>query len=61
LGTAAADLLARGDYGKMVAIKGTEVGAVDLSEPAGRVKTVPVDHFMIDSARSVGTCLGDEQ
>ncbi len=61
LGTAAADLLARGDYGKMVAIKGTDVGAVDLSEPAGRVKTVPVDHYMIDSARSVGTCLGDAQ
>jgi len=59
-GTAAAGLLAKGDYGKMVAIKGNDVSAVDLSEPAGRVKSVPVDHYMIDTARSVGTCFGDE-
>jgi 6-phosphofructokinase 1 len=59
-GTAAADLLARGEYGKMVALKGDSVAAVDLSEPAGRVKSVPVDHYMIDTARSVGTCLGNE-
>lgn len=59
-GTAAANLLARGEYGKMVALKGETVAAVDLSEPAGRVKTVPTDHYMIDTARSVGTCLGDE-
>ncbi|MFA6507012.1 MAG: ATP-dependent 6-phosphofructokinase [Treponemataceae bacterium] len=59
-GTAAADLLARGEYGKMVSLKGDAVSAVDLSEPAGRVKSVPIDHYMIDTARSVGTCLGDE-
>jgi len=59
-GTAAAELLARGDYGKMVSLKGNEVGSVDLSEPAGRVKTVPEDHYMLDTARSVGTCLGNE-
>ena len=59
-GTAAAELLAKGEYGKMVAIKGSEVSAVDLSEPAGRVKSVPVDHYMLDTARSVGTCLGTD-
>lgn len=59
-GTAAADLLAQGDYGKMVSLKGEQVSSVDLSEPAGRVKAVPVDHYMIDTARSVGTCLGNE-
>ncbi len=59
-GTAAADLLAKGEYGKMVSLKGEEVSAVDLSEPAGRVKSVPVDHHMIATARSVGTCIGNE-
>lgn len=59
-GTAAAELLARGDYGKMVSLQGNEVGSVDLSEPAGRIKSVPDDHYMLDTARSVGTCLGNE-
>ncbi len=59
-GTAAANLLAQGDYGKMVALNGERVGAVDLSEPAGRVKSVPADHYMLETARSVGTCFGDD-
>lgn len=59
-GTAAAELLGRGEYGKMVSLKGNDVGFVELSEPAGRIKTVPEDHYMLDTARSVGTCLGNE-
>jgi 6-phosphofructokinase 1 len=58
LGTAAADLLAKGEYGRMVALIGDGIGSVDLSVPAGKVKTVPRDHYMIDTAVSVGTCMG---
>ncbi|MDR2070819.1 MAG: 6-phosphofructokinase [Treponema sp.] len=58
LGTAAADLLARGEYGRMAALIGDGIGSVDLSVPAGKVKTVPADHYMIDTAVSVGTCMG---
>jgi 6-phosphofructokinase 1 len=58
LGTAAADLLARGKYGRMVALMGNDIGSVDLDVPEGKVKTVPEDHYMIDTARAVGTCLG---
>ncbi|GHV81096.1 ATP-dependent 6-phosphofructokinase 3 [Spirochaetia bacterium] len=58
LGTAAANLLAKGDYGKMVALQGDRIGAVELSVPAGKVKTVPQDHYMIDTAMAVGTCMG---
>jgi 6-phosphofructokinase 1 len=58
LGTAAAELLARGEYGRMAALIGDRIGSVDLSVPAGKVKTVPPDHYMIDTAVSVGTCLG---
>jgi 6-phosphofructokinase 1 len=58
LGTAAADMLARGEYGKMMALTGNSIDAVDLSLPAGKVKTVPLDHYMLDTARAVGTCLG---
>jgi 6-phosphofructokinase 1 len=59
LGTAAADLLAKGEYGRMVALTGNEIGSVDLSVPEGKVKTVPQDHYMIDSAIAVGTCMGN--
>jgi 6-phosphofructokinase 1 len=58
LGTRAADLLAKGDYGKMVALIGDTIGSVDLSIPAGKVKTVPPSHYMLDTALAVGTCLG---
>jgi 6-phosphofructokinase 1 len=58
LGTAAAELLARGEYGRMAALSGNDITSVDLSVPAGKVKTVPRDHYMIDTAISVGTCMG---
>jgi 6-phosphofructokinase 1 len=58
LGTAAADLLAKGEYGRMVALLGNNIGSVDLSVPEGKVKTVPEDHYMIDTAVAVGTCMG---
>jgi 6-phosphofructokinase 1 len=61
LGTAAAELLARGEYGRMVALTGNEISSVDLEVPAGKVKTVPLDHYMIDTAVSVGTCMGVEE
>jgi 6-phosphofructokinase 1 len=59
LGTTAAELLARGEYGRMIALKGDEICSVDLSVPAGKVKTIPQSHYMIDTALSVGTCLGN--
>ena len=60
LGTAAADLLAKGSYGRMVALLGNDIGSVDLSVPEGKVRNVPQDHHMIYTARAVGTCMGDE-
>jgi len=58
LGTAAVELLAKGNYGRMVALNGNEIGSVDLSIPEGKVKSVPLDNYMLDTAKSVGTCLG---
>ena len=58
LGTAAADLLARGEYGRMVALIGNEISSVDLSVPADKTKMVPHSHYMLDTALAVGTCLG---
>jgi 6-phosphofructokinase 1 len=60
LGTAAADLLAKGDYGRMVALDGDTITSVNLSVPEGKVKTVSENHYMIDTAIAVGTCLGNQ-
>jgi 6-phosphofructokinase 1 len=58
LGTAAAELLAEGVYGRMVRIENNQVSSVDLSVPAGKTKAVPLEHQLLSSARYVGTCLG---
>jgi 6-phosphofructokinase 1 len=59
-GTAAAELLAKGKYGRMITLDGNAISSVELSVPEGKVKNVPLDHYMIDTAKAVGTCLGAE-
>ena len=59
LGAAAADLVAQGQYGFMVAARGDGTEPVPLAEVAGKVKLVPPDHDWIAAARKVGTGLGD--
>ena len=59
LGSAAADLIAEGKFGVMVAARGDGFEAVPLEKVAGKRKIVPVDHSWIKTARNVGTCLGD--
>jgi 6-phosphofructokinase 1 len=59
LGTACVDLIARGASGIMVSAAGQGVRTVPISQVANKLKLVPLDHSWIQSARSVGTCLGD--
>jgi 6-phosphofructokinase 1 len=59
LGTMCVHLIENRIFGVMVAARGDGVKAVPIAEVAGRLKTVPADHPWIDSARRVGTCLGD--
>ncbi len=59
LGTACADLIAEGTYGVMVAARGDGTRSVTIEEVAGKVKTVPLKHSLIASARRVGTNFGD--
>jgi len=60
LGTACAEMLAKGKHGVMVAARGDRTGAVPLEEVANKKKLVPLDHPWITSARRVGVCLGDQ-
>lgn len=59
LGSMAADLVAEGEFGHMVAAKGEGTLPVPISEVAGKVKMIPLDHNWITAARHVGTGMGD--
>jgi phosphofructokinase-like protein len=59
LGTACAALINQGIYGVMVAARGDSTEPVPLEEVVGKRRTVPLDHPWIESARYVGTSLGD--
>ncbi|MGV1006382.1 MAG: 6-phosphofructokinase [Candidatus Nanopelagicales bacterium] len=59
LGAAAADLVADGQYGYMVAARGDSAVPVPLAEVAGKVKYVPADHEWLAAARKIGVGLGD--
>ncbi|MEA2037186.1 MAG: ATP-dependent 6-phosphofructokinase [Nanoarchaeota archaeon] len=45
LGIKAADMVDKGEFGKMVALKGTDVIAVDLNKAVGKLKTVPKERY----------------
>lgn len=59
LGTACVEFINQEKYGILVASKGEGVEAIPLDQVAGKLKTLPLDHEWILSARRVGTCLGD--
>ena len=59
LGGAAAELINQGIYGVMVAARGDRTEPVPLEKVAGKRRVVPPDHSWIETARHVGTCLGD--
>ncbi|MEI6077409.1 MAG: ATP-dependent 6-phosphofructokinase [Verrucomicrobiota bacterium] len=59
LGSACADLISDEIFGVMVAARGDGTEAVPLEKVAGKRKVVPIDHSWIQTARHVGTCLGD--
>jgi len=58
-GKAAADLIARGDVGKMVALRGDEVCAVRIRDAVSNPKYVDPDGQMVATARSLGVSFGD--
>ncbi len=59
LGAFAAQLIKEKKYGYMVGIKNGDANGVALRDVAGKLKTVPLDHQVIQSARKVGISFGD--
>jgi 6-phosphofructokinase len=59
LGTATTALINDGAKGVMVAYRNRCTEPVPLEEVVDHLRTVPMDHIWVDTARRVGTCLGD--
>ena len=58
-GTAAADMIARKDFGKMVALKDNGIVSVPLEDVAGKLKLVEPDNPMVLQTKNMGTSFGD--
>jgi ATP-dependent phosphofructokinase / diphosphate-dependent phosphofructokinase len=59
LGTACAAAIHNGMHGVMIAARENRAEPVALDQVVGKIKTVPLDHSWIESARLVGTSFGD--
>ncbi|HEV3505936.1 MAG TPA: 6-phosphofructokinase, partial [Actinomycetes bacterium] len=60
-GAAAVRVLAEGRYGEVVVSREARITTVSMAETAGKTRTVPPDHEMIQTARGLGIGFGDEQ
>jgi len=58
-GAATANLIAKSEFGRMVAQRNGEISSVKLSEVGGKTKLVSKDDPMVRQAREMGTCFGD--
>lgn len=57
-GTAAADMIANRDYGKMVALKDNNIVSVPLADVSGKLKLVEPDDALVHQALNMGTSFG---
>jgi len=52
-------LIAEEKYGCMVALRSPDTVAVKLTEAIGRLRTVPLDGDIVQTARALGISFGD--
>ena len=58
-GVAAVDLIADGDFGMMVALRGESIVSVDVAHAIGHLKSVDPQGEMVRTARAIGIGFGD--
>lgn len=59
-GVAAVEAVATGQLGTMVALQGSAIRPVPINAGVGRIRTVPVDGELVQSARAMGVSFGAE-
>ncbi len=55
----AMELLATGQFNRLVVQQAGEITSVPIEEVADKVRTIPLDHQLIRAARAIGTSFGD--
>lgn len=58
MGGHATELIADGQFGRMIALKGDEISSLPLNEVAGKLKLVTEDHDLVVQGRRIGICFG---
>lgn len=58
MGGHATELIATGQFGRMVSLQGAEIGSVSLDEVAGKLKLVNEHHDLIVQGKRMGICFG---
>src|SRR5215470_14457381 len=58
-GATAVELVAAGEFGKMVAFTGPQVDSIKISDAIGKLKTVRPEGNFVRTARALGICFGD--
>ena len=58
-GAFAVELIAEEKFGRMVALINNNIKSVPLKEVGGKLRTVPLDHPLIQKARKMDVCFGD--
>jgi 6-phosphofructokinase 1 len=53
------ELVAAGEFGKMVAFTGPQVGGIKISDAVGKLKTVNPEGNLLRTARALGISFGD--
>jgi 6-phosphofructokinase 1 len=59
-GVRAVELVAKKQYGFMVACRPPEMPAVPIADAVGRIRTVPPDGELVATARAIGIRFGNE-
>ncbi|UCB44459.1 MAG: 6-phosphofructokinase [Spirochaetota bacterium] len=60
LGTEAVTMIQQNTFGYMVGVKNGTLTHVPLKKVAKGPRTIPLNHDLLSTARSIGTCFGDE-
>jgi len=58
-GVAAVELIAKGDFGRMVCLRGGAIQSVPIADAVGAMKCVDPQGEMVRTARAIGVCFGD--
>lgn len=58
-GVAGANLLSSSNFGKLVAMQNNQIVDIPLTEVAGKIKTIPINHPLIIAGKELGTCFGE--